>query len=413
MDCAGAPVRILWISNAPWSPSGYGEQAALFLPRLRALGHEIAVVCNFGLQGTRMDWKGFTCYPSDNLWANTSLHTYAEHFKADLVLILHDAWVMKPTDWPDGPPVAIWAPVDHYPLPPAVLAVLSHERIRPIAMSRFGEEQMQAFGLDPLYIPHGVDTKVFQPRPELRDQVRDGLDIPRDAFLVGMVAANKGNPSIPRKSFPQAFDAFARFARKHEDAWMYVHTEATPASGNGIDLDVLARITGCPVGRLRFPPAEVWHMGLPNTHVAALYNAFDVFLNPAMGEGFGVPIIEAQACGVPAIVSDHSAMSEIGREGWLIGGDPWWDALQTSFLISPSIGAIEGALESAYELRDNQDLRDAALTLAREYDADRITETYWKPALDKLSGRREVGPLTSTRGERRRQARAAGKAVTQ
>ena len=116
---------------------------------------------------------------------------------------------------------------------------------------------------------------------------------------------------------------------------MYAHTETEPAHGIGISLEKLTLATGCPLDRVKFPPASVWHLGAPAALVANLYQAFDVLLNPSMGEGFGIPILEAQACGVPVIASDHSAMTELTQAGWLVTGDPWWDALQDSFLIVP------------------------------------------------------------------------------
>ena len=57
-------MRILWHSNAPWCPSGYGNQSALFLPRFQALGHEVACLANYGLQGTAFDWDGVPVFPS-------------------------------------------------------------------------------------------------------------------------------------------------------------------------------------------------------------------------------------------------------------------------------------------------------------------------------------------------------------
>jgi glycosyltransferase involved in cell wall biosynthesis len=137
--------------------------------------------------------------------------------------------------------------------------------------------------------------------------------------------------------------------------------------------------------------------------VAALYQAFDVLLMPSMGEGFGIPLLEAQACGVPVISSDHSAMTELAQAGWLVSGDPWWDSLQNSFLICPSIDGVLAALEASYEARDDQRLRDAAAAFALAYDADTLTETHWKPALATLSARREVPPLNlnGNRAQRR------------
>ncbi len=404
-------MRILWLGNPPFVGSGYGEQAGLFIPRLAAQGHEMAVAANWGLNGVRLDWNGLTIYPADGAWGNKTTATFAQHHKADLTIALCDAWVLKPSEWPQDFRMAIWAPIDHYPIPPAVLAVLQDEKVTPIAMSRFGFDQMTAFGLDPIYVPHGVDTALFRPRPEIRSEIRRELNIPEDAFLVGQVAANKGNPSVPRKAFPQAFTAFAQFAQAHEDAWLYCHTEAHPTGGGGIDLETAARAVGCPTGRVRFPHASAFELGMSRDVVAALYPAFDVLLNASMGEGFGVPILEAQACGVPVIASDHSAMTELTHAGWKVSGDPWWDALQSCFAINPSIESIRAALEQAYEHRTDQELRARAVEFAQGYDADLVAREFWVPALERLGAPRRVGPIAvNGNGPNRAMRRAAAKA---
>jgi glycosyltransferase involved in cell wall biosynthesis len=257
-------------------------------------------------------------------------------------------------------------------------------------MSRFGERMMRDRGLEPLYVPHGVDTARFRPQPELRAEARALLEIPEDAFLVGMVAANK-TKQISRKAFPEAFQAFAGFARAREDAWMFVHTQ--PRASGGMNLDQLAHMCDVPLGRLRFPPDSAWQLGTPAEMVSVLYQAFDVLLSPSMGEGFGIPILEAQACGVPVIVSDHSAMTELCGTGWLVDGQPWWDELQQSWFHMPFVESIRGALEAAYEARGDGRLRSSAAAFAAAYDADTISETYWTPVLEALAAPREVGPL--------------------
>ncbi len=58
---------------------------------------------------------------------------------------------------------------------------------------------------------------------------------------------------------------------------------------------------------------------VPDYDLPALYNAADLFVFPSLYEGFGLPIVEAQACGLPVISSNTSSMPEIvERSGILL-----------------------------------------------------------------------------------------------
>ena len=209
-----------------------------------------------------------------------------DHHKADLTIALCDAWVLTPDMWQEGTRLAVWAPIDHYPIPPKVLAVLAHDQIQPVAMTRNGELMREA-ELDPVYVPHGVDTKLFRPRPDLREKARAALGLPQDAFLVGMVAANRSHPAVPRKSFPQAFMAFSRFAKEHKDAWMYVHSQAKQDLSAAASTSTNSRTSSAAHPAGSGSRDTSWDLGMDVEYMAVIYQAFDVLLNPRWGRGSG------------------------------------------------------------------------------------------------------------------------------
>src|SRR6188508_2931339 len=116
-------MRILWLSNSPLAPSGYGGQSALFGPRIRDLGHEVAFAANHGMHSTYFEGMPIhDAQTTDQDGGSAKVSMWAEIHKADLVICLYDSWVMNPEAWPDVT-MAIWAPVDHRPMPPGVLGV--------------------------------------------------------------------------------------------------------------------------------------------------------------------------------------------------------------------------------------------------------------------------------------------------
>jgi glycosyltransferase involved in cell wall biosynthesis len=405
-------MKIIWHSVAPWISTGYGQQTALFTPRIRDLGYDVAISAFCGLEGTIGSWDGMTVYPGDLTKLNKlALRKYVQRHAEGApltdvqVITLQDVWT-----WIDarigggvadyrGLRIASWVPIDHDPAPPNVVQALRAFGAQPIAMSRFGEDRLRKAGFDPLYVPHGVDTQVFRPWPD-RDEIRASMKIPADRFVVGMVANNQGQ-DVPRKAFPQVFAAFAMFLEKKPDAFLYLHTDVLGLN-QGLNLNAMLDVYGIPEDSVGFVNQDRYWLGeITQQQMGRVYSAMDVLINPSYGEGFGVPIIEAQACGTPVIVTDWTSMPELVGAGWLVDGDPWHETGSGAWWKVPAISDLLEALGQAYEHRGDQDLREKARMFALQYDVETVLEEHWKPTLASLEGPREIAPLNGNRAMRR------------
>ena len=385
-------VRALWYSNAPWAGTGYGQQTEQAVTRLNKEGHEVAIHAIYGLEGSTSTWNGIKIYPrglnpySDDIVVAHWMEWTQATKLPKLLMTLFDVWVLKAPNLEKVPNIASWVPIDHAPCPPDVLAWCAKPNVMPIAMSKFGQKQLEQQGIRSLYVPHGIDA-TFAPTPQVKDPTgksisgREIMGFDKEKFVVTMTAANKGTMP-PRKAFAENFMAFGIFASRHPDAVLYMHTEESGATG-GIDLKTLAQACGIAPERVKYTDPYLYRQGLPKHALAALYSASDVLLATSMGEGFGIPVIEAQACGTPVIVSNFTAQPELVGDGWVVDGQPFWDAAQKSWFLTPSVPGIVNALEEAY--KRERGVSRKAVEFAKQYDADVVFESHWKPVMKELA----------------------------
>ncbi|HPC93153.1 MAG TPA: glycosyltransferase, partial [Myxococcota bacterium] len=300
-------MRILASSNSLHAPTGYGTQMRGLLPRLQRAGHDIAMFAWYGLEGAPLHAGPIKMYPKGkHPFGADLIGHHVMDFKADIVLTLQDIWTLPEMfEARCGVPWVCWFPVDHYPAPPPVVA-RARESSYPVTYSLFGQRAMQEAGVKTTYIPHGIDLDVFKPAD--KKEARKRLGLPENIFLADMVAANKDVPS--RKALCENILAFKMFHEKHPDSMLYLHTAMF--SQTGINLLSYLKTIKLEEDTVRCVDQYKYETGqLSDNYMALIYQASDVHLGAAMGEGFGLPILEAQACGCPVITTNFSSMTEL------------------------------------------------------------------------------------------------------
>jgi glycosyltransferase involved in cell wall biosynthesis len=194
-----------------------------------------------------------------------------------------------------------------------------------------------------------------------------------------MNAANKAGGGVHRKAFAENFRAFAEFAKDKDDVLLYVHADHFGAFG-GWNLMDLAGACGIPQDKLIFVDPVEYRYGISQEKLAGLYSAMDVLLSVNYGEGFGVPQVEAQACGTPIITSNSCASPELaGEDSFVVEGQPFWDDHQKSWFHVPFIHNITSALQTAYE-RGRGDF-PKTVEFGRQFDAEVVYQRHWLPLL--------------------------------
>jgi glycosyltransferase involved in cell wall biosynthesis len=411
---ASRKLRLLYSSNAFWCNSGYGVQSKSLLPRLAELpqfGGRDAVAQHawYGIEGGIHQVEGFRVYPKfDDPYGNDVVGAHTRHFGANVVITLIDVWVLKNTAQAIAPALFCpWLPIDHDPLPQIFLDSLAGAHL-PLTYAKWGHKMLTDAGVENVYIPHGIESQIFKVLPERAfvqqfKRSMTGLD---ESFLCVMVAANKGFPD--RKWFQGQLEAFKEFKKDKPNARLYIHTIPTAVHG-GIDFPTLVQRLGMdwvvvgennpkPSAEVIFPHPYIYRLGFPPEYLTAVYNAADVLLAASMSEGFGIPIIEAQACGTPVITTNFSAMPELLRWGYLVDVDDMMMTGMHSYQAWPSKRSMIDKLDRLYDswLIAGGDWPmskrfSTSQAIHAEYDWDTIVRDQWMPLVERLA--EEAPPL--------------------
>jgi glycosyltransferase involved in cell wall biosynthesis len=223
-------------------------------------------------------------------------YTMPERANIPVVVTVHDLTFFDNPEWHERSKVLLFR---------RAINVAVKRAAHLIAVSNDTAERMkQRFGdIDITVIPHGIDHERFTtvPLPNERHEL-DVAGIPAD--YVGFVGTIE-----PRKNLPRLIQAFDRIAPAHPSLHLVI------AGQRGWALDEFDAAV-----RSSAHPSRIVQPGyLREALIPAFLRNARVVAYPSLVEGFGLPALEALACGAPLVAGSGSALQEVvGDAGILV-----------------------------------------------------------------------------------------------
>ena len=187
--------------------------------------------------------------------------------------------------------------------------------------SSFCKEVMVTHGFDSdkiKVVPEGIDPQIFHP---------DVTPLPGSEKIKGFKFLNVGKYE-ERKCTPYMIHAFDEEFKNEKDVVLILSCHNPFEKGFDIRKKLESLELKCPEKIILINPVKEHHS------VAQLYASCDAFLFPSRAEGWGLPIIEALACGLPTIVTNYSGQTEYLTEEMAYLLDYDYEDIKIPFFIS-------------------------------------------------------------------------------
>lgn len=352
-------LKILMCSEASFINSGFGKYAYELLSRLHKTNkYEIAEFASYGFvndpRDKNIDWKYYAnavrdndprykeyMSRTDNQFGRWRFEKVLLDFKCDVVIDVRDYWMTN------YQPISPLRNYFHHVLMPTVDSAPQQEEWIDTFLSADAIFTYSDWGAQVLkdqtnnkikYIDTtspGVNLDTFYIKD--KNSLRLKFNIEQDAFVIGSVMRNQ-----KRKLIPELLGAFKKLSdillsqNHNKQLYLYLHTtypdmgwdipELLSRSGvsNRVLFSYLCKNCGhiecstfcgpqkicskCLNKSSSFPSVS---QGVSEDQLSDIYNLFDMYVQYAICEGFGMPQVEAGACGIPIATVEYSAMVDI------------------------------------------------------------------------------------------------------
>ena len=345
--------RVLMLTEASFLSTGYSSYSRELLSRLYNTGkYEVAEVSVYGHAGderfNQIPWKCYLTTPQSpeeekeyysnitNEFGEYKINDILLDFKPDFVLGFKDFWMdsflfkspyrrlfrliyMAIVD--SAPQNIEW--IDTYNTADALLTYSEWAQ-------NYLKSVYDKLPLKGTASPCG-NTEIFKPCINKR-QHRKKYGLDENAKIFGTVMRNQ-----PRKQYLDLANHFCSWLDKtgYDDCFLYFHCSVLDVGWNMADIvkncthpnkilfsykcaqcdnfeisyfqDAVSVCSKCKQAALSSPGTQ---NGVSPQELSDIYNLFDVYIQYATNEGFGIPIVEAASCGIPSTVINFSAMCD-------------------------------------------------------------------------------------------------------
>lgn len=328
--------RILAVSDAAFSATGYGNQAEMVLSRLVKRGWDVYQIgCNsYDLRKCEPGDEKSEFYPTykgikiikndemnrvgmDGLYSTKeAIWAIYESLKPDLIWSVNDFYRVAGMSefaqefldkW------VHWMPIDNPYSGSGWSDFINRLRFL-IFISSFGWDQYAGVIPNVMYkdaLYHAVPSDIFHPLLD-KNYVKGQLGISNNAFVVVTVGRHQ-----PRKMIWKTTSVMAKFLAQHKDVvWICKSDPNDPSMMEHPDgeKNLIGILDSHGVkDRVKFEPRQISAEDMND-----IYNSGDIFIHLSGGEGFGIPYVESMLAGTPCILTDNTTSPEL-TGGWEFG----------------------------------------------------------------------------------------------
>jgi glycosyltransferase involved in cell wall biosynthesis len=344
-------MKILTISDNPYSPSGVGMQTRYMIEGLLDTGNYSFVSLGGAIRHADYrpikqekygeDW---VTYPVDEFGTPEVIRALLANEKPDAVWIMTDPrfwewlWMME-NEIRANVPLVYYHVWDNYPYPNFNKYYYDSNDII-VSISKVTNDIVANVSPDVElhHIPHAVPTDIFHKRPVFDPHITDFK-----SATDGKMVFFWNNRNARRKHSGTLVFWFKEFLESvgRDKAMLIMHTE--PGDPHGQDLESILSELGLVNGEVMLSTQKV---GLEK--LADLYNVADCTINISDAEGFGLATLESLACETPIIVTMTGGLQE-----QVTDGEEWF-----GFGLEPAAKAIIGSQQVPYIYEDRVSKED-------------------------------------------------------